>query len=71
MTDPFDEFLELTALEPPADFTSRIMKRVAAEQPAGTTQAWLAWVAMAAGLILGLGQLAACLFAIWLPANLG
>ena len=74
MSDPLDRLLSEPLLQPPADFTERVMQRIRAlPAPAPSRQraGWLAWFALAAGALLGAAQLAGFMFGIWTAATAG
>ena len=79
MNDDLDLLLQNDLLQPPADFTQRVMQRVQSlPRSASPAQAravrWrrLRWLAAATGLVgsglLGLSQLAGFVFGLWVTA---
>jgi hypothetical protein len=76
MNDDLDVLLKIDFLQPPADFTTRVMQRVAVlpatQHARGRFPHRLRRVAAAAGVIggalLGLSQLAAFVFSMWVTA---
>jgi len=74
MTDPLDRLLSEPLLQPPADFTERVMQRIQtlpAPAPSRRRAGWLAWLALAAGALLGAAQLAGFMFGIWTASTAG
>ena len=74
MSDPLDRLLSEPLLQPPADFTERVMQRIQtlpAPAPSRQRAGWLAWFALAAGALLGAAQLAGFMFGIWTAATAG
>jgi hypothetical protein len=74
MSDPLDRLLSEPLLQPPADFTERVMQRIQtlpAPAPSRRRAGWLAWLALAAGALLGAAQLAGFMFGIWTAATAG
>ena len=84
MNDELDILLQNDLLQPPADFTQRVMQRIQSPPPstspaATPTQAqstrWsrLRWLAAATGLVgtgmVGLSQLAGFVFGLWLTTS--
>jgi hypothetical protein len=78
MNDDLDVLLRDDLLHPPADFTRTVMQRVTALPLPGDAPAYRRWrllrrAAAAAGLIggglLGLSQLAAYVFGLWLATT--
>jgi len=79
MNDELDLLLQNDLLQPPADFTQRVMQRVQSlPRSASPAQArstrWnrLRWLAAATGLVgtgmVGLSQLAGFVFGLWVTA---
>lgn len=74
MSDPMDRLLSEPLLQPPDDFTERVMQRIQtlpAPAPSRRRAGWLAWLALAAGALLGAAQLAGFMFGIWTAATAG
>ena len=74
MTDPLDRLLTEQSLQPPDDFTARVLQRVQhLPEPARPLprSGWLAWIALAGGALLGAAQLAGFVFGIWTAASAG
>ena len=74
MSNPLDRLLSEPLLQPPADFTERVMQRIQtlpAPAPSRRRAGWLAWLALAAGALLGAAQLAGFMFGIWTAATAG
>lgn len=80
MDDDLDTLLQDACLQPPADFTQRVMQALPqrttpSPQPVRTVHSpWqqLRWLAAASGLIgtglLGLSQLASFVFGLWIAS---
>jgi len=69
-----DELLEACALLPPTDVTRQVMQQIASvPQPrrAARAPAWLPWVAVASGVIVGIGELARFVFSAWITGSAG
>jgi hypothetical protein len=84
MNDELDMLLQKDLLQPPPDFTQRVMQRIqtlphsaslAASPAKAPSTRWrrLRWLANAAGLVggglLGLSQLAGFVFGLWVSAS--
>lgn len=79
MNDELDTLLQDAALQPPPDFTQRVMRAIEQRTPAAmptrpTRSPWqrLRWLAAASGLVgtglLGLSQLASFVFGLWMTS---
>ena len=79
MNDELDTLLQDAALQPPPDFTQRVMgaieQRTLAAMPTRPTRSpWrrLRWLVAASGLVgtglLGLSQLASFVFGLWMAS---
>jgi hypothetical protein len=74
MNEDLDELLESGLLEPPADFSERVMQRIAGlPLPARRSRSWeiLQWLALAGGGILAIAQLAGFMFGVWAAVAAG
>jgi len=80
MNDELDLLLQNDLLQPPADFTQRVMQRVQSlprsaspAQARSTRWSRLRWLAAATGLVgtgmVGLSQLAGFVFGLWVTAT--
>ena len=79
MNDDLDTLLQDACLQPPPDFTQRVMRAIEQRTPVAmptrpTRHPWqrLRWLAAASGLIgtglLGLSQLASFVFGLWIAS---
>lgn len=72
--DPLEQLLHHDPLEPPDDFTARVMERIhylpLPEREAKPLE-WLQWLALAGGALLGLEPLAAFMFGVWVVSSAG
>lgn len=79
MNDELDTLLQDAALQPPPDFTQRVMRSIEQRTPASmptspTRSPWqrLRWLAAMSGLVgtglLGLSQLASFVFGLWIAS---
>ncbi len=75
MNDDIDRLLEKGLLEPPPQFTTRIMQRLESTPQLPSWRArlreWFQRLAVAGAALLGLAQLASFLFGLWIPATAG
>lgn len=75
MNDDIDRLLEKGLLEPPPQFTTRIMQRLESTPQLPSWRArlreWLERLAVAGSALLGLAQLASFLFGLWIPVTAG
>ena len=79
MNDELDILLQDAALQPPPDFTQRVMRSIEQRTPVAmptrpARSPWqrLRWLAAASGLVgtglLGLSQLASFVFGLWMTS---
>ena len=80
MHDELDTLLQDAALQPPPDFSQRVMRAIAQRTPAtmparpAPASSWqrLRWLATVSGLVgtglLGLSQLASFVFGLWIAS---
>lgn len=72
--DPLEQLLQTDMLQPPEGFSARVMERIQ-YLPLPETEAkpleYLQWLALAGGVLLGLEQLAAFMFGIWMTSAAG
>ncbi len=72
--DPLQQLLQTDLLQTPGDFTTRVMAQIQyLPMPERETKSleWLQWLALAGGALLGLEQLAAFMFGIWVASTAG
>lgn len=72
--DPLEQLLQTDLLQAPEDFTARVMERIQylplPERDARPLE-WLQWLALVGGALLGLEQLTAFVFGIWVASAAG
>lgn len=72
--DPLEQLLQTGPLQPPNDFTARVMQQIQylplPEREAKPLE-WLQWLALVGGALLGLEQLAAFVFGVWVASAAG
>lgn len=72
--DPLEQLLQTGPLQAPDDFTARVMERIRylplPEREAKPLE-WLQWLALVGGALLGLEQLAAFMFGVWVASAAG
>jgi hypothetical protein len=75
MTNEIDRLLEKGLLEPPPQFTTRIMRRLGPppRRPSWRERQreWFEWLAVAGATLVGFAQLAGFLFGFWIPVSAG
>jgi hypothetical protein len=75
MTNDIDRLLEKGLLEPPPQFTTRVMQRLGPPPRLASRRErlreWFEWLAVAGATLVGFAQLAAFLFVFWIPASAG
>jgi hypothetical protein len=73
MNDSLDDLLESAALEPPDGFARSVIEQLedAASARARYAPAWISWVAVICGAVLGLDELGSFVLAAWIatPAH--
>jgi len=73
MNDSLDDLLESAALEPPDGFAQSVMEQLedAPWARARYAPAWISWVAVIFGAVLGLDELGSFVLAAWIatPAH--
>ena len=72
--DPLQQLLQTDLLQTPGDFTTRVMAQIQyLPMPERETKSleWLQWLALAGGALLGLEQLAAFMFGVWVASTAG
>lgn len=72
--DPLEQLLKAGPLQVPEGFSGRIMQRIQylplPERDSKPLE-WLQWLALAGGALLGLEQLTAFMFGVWLASSAG
>lgn len=72
--DPLEQLLQTNLLQPADDFTAKVMVQIQylpmPEREAKPLE-WLQWLALAGGALLGLEQLGAFMFGVWVASAAG
>jgi hypothetical protein len=70
--DSLEQWLHMDLVQVPDGFTGRVMQQIhTLPLPAAKSLEWLQWLALAGGVLVGIGQLVGFVFGVWALSTAG